>query len=129
METQVPETAGKRLALHELRWLRTLRAINPHSYRFLFLAFSLPVATIGILLSTNSLLTVGMPVITVVARLLVHVNTRASHACLALMRLLPLRDVLSVGLWTWSFVARRVQWRDSDIHIANDGSVRIIESV
>lgn len=128
VETVVPETTGKQLALRELRWLRTIRAINPHSYRFLFLTFSLPVAAIGTLLSAKSLLTVGMLVTTVVARLLVHFNTRASHASLALMLLLPLRDVLSFGLWTWSFVTRRVQWRDSNIRIANDGSVWIIES-
>ena len=46
---------------------------------------------------------------------------------LALVFLLPVRDMLSFGLWSWGFFTRRVLWRDSHIHIARDGSVQIVE--
>jgi hypothetical protein len=34
---------------------------------------------------------------------------------------------VGIGLWGWSFVTRRVQWRDSRFRIARDGSLRVIE--
>ena len=33
------------------------------------------------------------------------------------------RDLLTVVLWSWSFVTRRVRWRDDDYLVARDGSV------
>ena len=37
--------------------------------------------------------------------------------------LLPLRDVLSLALWSWSFATRRVHWRNEHYHVNRDGSV------
>ena len=36
---------------------------------------------------------------------------------------LPLRDVLSLALWSWSFATRRVHWRNEHYHVNRDGSV------
>jgi ceramide glucosyltransferase len=44
VETIVSEITFGQLVRHELRWLRTIRAVNPHGYRFSFLTFSFPVA-------------------------------------------------------------------------------------
>jgi ceramide glucosyltransferase len=46
---------------------------------------------------------------------------------LARALLLPLRDLLSLGLWVWSFFGRRVQWGDSHLHVARDGSVGLVQ--
>jgi len=43
--------------------------------------------------------------------------------------LLPLRDLLSLGLWGVSFITRRVQWGDSLLDVARDGSARLVETV
>jgi len=128
VETVVSDTTFAQLMQHELRWLRTIRAMNPHGHRFLFLTFSLPIAALGNWLAANSLLTLGMLVMTLAARILVHSNTRQRGASWVPLMLLPFRDLLSLGLWSWSFVTRRVQWRDSHFHTARDGSMRIIES-
>jgi ceramide glucosyltransferase len=128
VETVVSDTTFRQLVRHELRWLRTIRAMNPHGYRFLFLTFSLPIAATGNCLAASSTVTLTMLMTTVTARLLVHSHTRQRGAFLPSLILLPVRDVLSLGLWSWSFVTRRVQWRDLHLHTARDGSVRMIES-
>jgi ceramide glucosyltransferase len=129
VETLVSEITLGQLVRHELRWLRTIRALSPVGYRFLFLTFSLPVAVLGSVLAEGSITVIGMLAITTVVRLLLHLSTRKRCSSLAHVLLLPLRDLLSLGLWSWSFVTRRVQWRDSHFYLAPDGSVRLIESL
>ena len=129
VETSVSEITFCQLVRHELRWLRTIRALSPVGYRFLFITFSLPVALLGSVLAECSVTVIGMLATTTVARLLLHLSTRRPSSSLGQALLLPLRDLLSLGLWGWSFVTRRVQWRDSHFYIARDGSVRLIESV
>lgn len=128
VETVVSEITFNQLVRHELRWLRTIRAVNPHGYRLSFLTFSLPIVALGSVLAEGSIVTIGMCVTTTVARLLLHLRTRRPGSPLAQVLLLPLRDLLSLGLWGWSFVTRRVRWRDSHFYVARDGSVRLIES-
>jgi ceramide glucosyltransferase len=129
VETIVSEITFGELVRHELRWLRTIRTVNPHGYRFSFLTFSLPVAALGSMLAGGSPATLGMLATTTVVRCLLHLRTRRPDSPLAQSLLLPLRDLLSLGLWGWSFVTRRVRWRDSHFDIARDGSARLIEGV
>ena len=129
VETVVSEITFNELVRHELRWLRTIRAVNPHGYRLSFLTFSLPIVALGSVLAEGSKVTIGMCVTTALLRLLLHLRTRVPGSPVAQALLLPLRDLLSLGLWGWSFVTRRVQWRDSHFYVARDGSVRLIESV
>jgi len=129
VETIVSEITFSQLVRHELRWLRTIRVVNPLGYRFSFLTFSLPVAALGSVLAQGSLATLGMLAMTTVVRWLLHLKTRRPGSPRSQVLLLPLRDLLSLGLWGWSFVTRRVRWRDSHFDVARDGSARLIESV
>jgi len=129
VETVVSEITFNDLVRHELRWLRTIRAVNPHGYRFSFLTFSSPIVVLGSVLAEGSMVTIGMCLTTAAVRLLLHLRTRIPGSPVAQALLLPLRDLLSLGLWGWSFATRRVQWRDSHFYVARDGSVRLIESV
>ena len=129
VETVVSEITFSELVRHELRWLRTIRAVNPLGHRFSFLTFSLPVAALGSVLAQGSLVTIGMLAMTTVLRGLLHLKTRRPGASRSQVILLPLRDLLSLGLWGWSFVTRRVRWRDSHFAVDNDGTARLLESV
>ena len=129
VDTYVCESSLRQIARHELRWLRTIRAVSPQGYRFLFVTFSLPIAALGSLIAQESVLTIGMCVVTAAARSLVHLKTRRPGSARASVFLLPLRDLLSLGLWAWSFVSRRVQWRKARFDIAGDGSARLVEGV
>jgi hypothetical protein len=42
---------------------------------------------------------------------------------------LPARDLLSLGLWLWSFVTRRVQWREELYRVTRDGSAQLVEDL
>jgi hypothetical protein len=70
-----------------------------------------------------------MLVLTVLVRILLHLRMRTQDSRHAHAFLLPLRDLLSLGLWSWSLFTRRVQWRNSHFHVAGDGSVELVESV
>jgi ceramide glucosyltransferase len=129
VETIVSEITFIQLVRHELRWLRTIRAVNPLGFRFLFLTFNLPIVALGSVLAEGSIATILMLASTTVARLLLHSRTRRPGLFWAQALLLPLRDLLSLGLWVWSFVRRRVQWGDSHFHIARDGSARLAKRV
>jgi hypothetical protein len=80
-------------------------------------------------MAAGSIAVIGVLATTTVVRLLLHLSTRRPCSPLAQVLLLPLRDLLSLGLWGWSFVTRRVQWRDSHFYLARDGSARLIQSV
>ncbi len=129
VETIVSETTFSQLVRHELRWLRTIRAVNPLGFGFSFLTFSLPIAALGSVMAQGSRVTIGMLAMTAVVRGLLHLKTRRPGALRSEVILLPLRDLLSLGLWGWSFVTRRVRWRDSHFAVDHDGTARLLESV
>jgi ceramide glucosyltransferase len=119
----VAETSLGALVRHELRWLRTIRALRPLSYSVCFITFGIPVALLGTLLSRGSHVAVTLLALVVGARLLLHFQRRESQASGIQLALVPVRDCLSLVLWVWSFTNRRVNWRDEHYRVSSDGSV------
>src|SRR6202034_4127000 len=85
---------------HELRWMRTLRALRPRSFRLLFVGFSLPLAVCGfLLLSAEPALSLTAWVLlltTVAARLGLHFaqRSRTRLPLLSDLWVVPVRDLL-----------------------------------
>jgi ceramide glucosyltransferase len=123
VETSVVEDRFEALVQHELRWLRTIRAVRPVGYGLTFVTFGVPVAAFGVLLSGGVTVSVAMLAITAGMRLLLHFKVRHRGSTILQLLLLPLRDVLSLVLWSWSFTTRRVHWRNERYHVNRDGSV------
>ena len=123
VETVVAEGTLQQLVNHELRWLRTIRALRPVGYALSFITFGVPVATLGMVLAGGAPVTLGLMAVTTYARVMVHLRTREAGARRAAFFLLPVRDLLNVFLWTWSFATRRVRWRGDEFRVARDGSV------
>lgn len=123
VETNVVEASLADLVRHELRWLRTIRAVRPVGYCLSFITFGVPIALLGALLTGGAAPAFAMLAVTSAARILLHIKTRDPNASLRQLWLLPLRDLLSVALWSWSFVTRRVRWRDDHFLVSRDGSV------
>jgi ceramide glucosyltransferase len=119
----VAEASFSALVQHELRWLRTIRAVRPLSYSFCFITFGTPVALLGTLLSRGSPLAVTLLALVVAARFFLHFERRESQASAAQLALVPVRDCLSLAIWAWSFTNRRVKWRDQHYCVSSDGSV------
>jgi ceramide glucosyltransferase len=124
VETCVAELSFGDLVRHELRWLRTIRALRPLGYGFSFVTFGMPVAALGTLLAGGAAPAMGMLAVTALARVMLHLLTRKRGSPPFHFIVLPFRDVLSLSLWAWSFVTRRVHWRQDRYHVTRDGSVR-----
>jgi ceramide glucosyltransferase len=124
VETYVDESNLSELLRHELRWLRTIRAVRPVGHALCFITFGIPVAALGSLLAAGALRALVMLAITAVARAMLHSTLRKRDSALAHLLLLPLRDTLSFALWGWSFATRRVRWRDHHFQVTRNGAFR-----
>ena len=123
VDTCVVEHSLGDLVRHELRWLRTIRAVRPMGYCLSVVTFGVPVAAGGVLLTGGAAPAAMMLAVTAAARILLHLKTRDEGPTLRQLMVLPLRDLLSVVLWSWSFVTRRVYWRNDYFFVNRDGSV------
>jgi ceramide glucosyltransferase len=124
VEVCVAERSFADLLRHELRWLRTIRALRPVGYGFTFITFGMPVAAFGALLAGAAAPVVGMLAISVLARVVLHLLMREPGSSPWQFAVLPLRDALNLALWFWSFVTRQVQWREVRYFVTRDGSAQ-----
>jgi ceramide glucosyltransferase len=122
VETCVDEPNLVELLQHELRWLRTIRAVRPLGHALSFITFGVPVAALGSLLAAGEMPALAMLGITATARLMLHSTVRKPGSALSHLLILPLRDMLSFALWGWSFAARGVRWGDDHFQVTRDGS-------
>lgn len=136
--TTVPETSLRSLFRHELRWARTIRALEPSGFAAsVLLQYPLVWALLIVLLSGGALWSIAFFLIAWVLRAVAasgvdgalaplwtkqsetrepEAKERSSHDVAALafscpVWLLPLRDVLSVAVMLASYGGRRVDWR------------------
>jgi ceramide glucosyltransferase len=122
VDVVVGESSFGSLVQHELRWLRTIRAVRPLAYSFCFITFGIPLALLGVLLSRADTMALTLLAITTAARLFLHLKRRQSQASSAQIALVPVRDCLSLVLWAWSFTNRHVTWRNEHYRVSRDGS-------
>ena len=126
VDVRVAECSFADLMRHELRWLRTIRALRPVGYAFSFITFGVPVAACGALLAGGSTPALGLLAATAVARVTLHLSMREPGSAGTQFVVLPLRDLLTSSLWAWSFVARSVHWRENRYHVTRDGSAQLV---
>lgn len=124
VETSVDEARFRDLLQHELRWLRTIRAVRPLGYALSGITFGLPVAILGCLLARGSGAAVALLAITVATRLVIDSAPRRDRPLLMQLWLIPLADVLAFALWCWSFATREVEWRHTRFRLARDGTAQ-----
>ncbi len=125
VETVVEERSLQDLLGHELRWLRTIKAVRPLGYTLAFVTFALPVALIGAVLAGGRSLGLGALGATALLRLLLHLYWSPAQERSTWTRLwaVPLHDCALFGVWWWAFLGQRVSWGKSRFHLAQDGSV------
>ncbi len=126
VETCVHEPTLSELLRHELRWLRTIRAVRPAGYSFSFITFGLPIAALGALLAGGARPAMILLGATALARLMLHIAVRRPHSALWHLLALPLNDALGLALWAWGFAGRSVHWRNDHYRVIRDGSVHPI---
>jgi ceramide glucosyltransferase len=126
VETSVDERSLGDLVRHELRWLRTIRAVRPLGYALSFVTFGWAPAALGSLVAAGARAALAMLAITALGRLMLHFAARDARSAVTQLWVLPLTDLLVFALWCWGFVTRRVQWRHARYRVARDGSAHPI---
>lgn len=115
------------VAQHELRWMRTIRALRPRSFLGICLTFSLPLALLGIVLASDaaqiSPLAWGLLAGALAARIALHFvhRIRAARLVLSDLWLLPICDMLILWVWLRSLFTSRIAWRNDEFNVDADG--------
>ncbi len=124
------EPSWESLTRHELRWMRTLQVLRPLSFRYMFFCFSVPLATLGVVLAlagtANPAAAKVLFAIVVVARLVLHFNHRfqGGRALFSDLWLVPVRDLLTCWVWCRTFFTPRVTWRGHQFDVDPAGIMR-----
>lgn len=129
--TTVPEADVGALFRHELRWARTIRALEPAAFAASVLQYPLAWALLTTALAACAWWSIGVFVIAWLLRAIAALRTdsalerlwsaeQGSDDIVALafnapVWLLPLRDVLSVAVMLASYGGRQVDWRGQSL--------------
>ncbi len=132
VEVEHHEPNADALLRHEVRWMRTLHVVRPGAFRWMFLTFSLPLATVGVLLASAGIGAVGVAwslfAATGVMRLVLHfaqrLTGRRRRPLLADLWLVPARDLLLCWTWGRSFSTASITWRGSEFNVDDRGVMR-----
>lgn len=116
--TDVTETRLDSLWSHELRWLRTIRAISPAGFFFSFICLTWPLLVLAVLLSPTAacLIVVLIGGAARVARYAVAWRIVARSSRWHDLWLTPFRDTLLLLEWAGALRHWRVKWRDQELH-------------
>ena len=112
------------LARHELRWLATVRGLDPAGHAGSLVTYPLPLALLGLLLAGPGPLALCTLAAAAIVRLLLvlrigHITGEDSLP----LWLLPFRDVLSCVLFLIAFFIRSVDWRGARLKMAGEGRI------
>lgn len=115
VETAIPGYGWRGFADHQLRWLRTVRGARPAGYAGLIFTHGLGWALLNVVasgLSPVSLWLLGMSFFLRLAMAMtVGAEVLGDRQVLATLWLLPLRDLVAMGLWVAGFAGHTIVWR------------------
>jgi ceramide glucosyltransferase len=122
----VDEPKAAVLVAHELRWLRTIRSIEPWGYVGLALTHPVPLALLALPIAGGSPLSWGVLVLALACRLwLVARVDRALRLPSSAPWRVVFRDCLSFALFLAGFLGSRVAWRGQHFKILPDGALAL----
>jgi ceramide glucosyltransferase len=122
------ETSFAKLVSHELRWSRTIRAADPAGHLGSVLIHPFAFASLAMLLSGFAPWSCCLAAVALASRLalklrLDHVLKQASRD----LWLLPLWDLVSLGIFAASFGSGRVTWRGYSYKVNDKGFLTQVE--
>lgn len=114
---------------HQLRWARTIRASRPGGYAGLLLTYTLPWATLCLVLARGATWAWALLAVAVLLRITMAWTSAVSvlndeHAIRSLW-LLPLRDFLAPVVWVAGMVGSRIVWRGQEFELKNGKLKRV----
>jgi ceramide glucosyltransferase len=115
VETSIPAYGWGGFVDHQLRWARTVRDARPGGYAGLLFTHGLAWALLNVLasgLSPVSLWLLGLSFFLRLAlAMTVGTEVLRDHQVLPGLWLLPLRDVVAMGVWIAGFAGNTIVWR------------------
>ena len=115
VETSVPDYRWQGFSDHQLRWLRTVRDARPGGYFGMLFTHGLAWAVLNALVCQGSPLSLTILLASLMLRLamavVVGVRVLSDDQVPAGLWLLPLRDVVYLGLWLTGFCGNTIVWR------------------
>jgi ceramide glucosyltransferase len=127
VETLVPAYKFKDFLLHQMRWARSTRDSRPYGYAGLLLTFGLPWALLTALLARGAAWSWKLLLIAITVRIImaltVGLGELRDRQVLRDLILLPLRDLIALGVWAASFAGHKVNWRGT-YFILENGKLR-----
>lgn len=128
VETSVPAYNWRGFVDHQLRWFRTVRDARPGGYIGLVVTHAFAWALLSVIASGISPLSLWLLALTFFLRLSVAMTVGArvlrDHQVLPLLWLLPLRDVISMGLWITGFAGNTIVWRGERFQVKRGKLIR-----
>jgi ceramide glucosyltransferase len=115
VETGIPAYDWGGFLDHQLRWARTVRDARPWGYAGLIFTHGLGLALVNLLASGLSPLSLWLLGLSFFLRLAEAMSVGAEvlgdHEVLPRLWLLPLRDVVAMGIWVAGFAGHTIVWR------------------
>lgn len=112
---------------HQIRWARTYRASRPKGFAGFGITHIVPFSLLLLTLQGPTTLPLSILSFVILLRLsLAAVLCRkvvGSRPWLKWLALLPVKDLLSFGIWAWSFVSSTIIWRGRSYKILKDGKI------
>lgn len=132
VETSVPAYDWRGFVDHQLRWLRTVRDARPAGYVGLMFTHGLAWALLNVLASGLSPVSLWLLGLSFFLRLAQAMSAGAAvlgdHEVLPNLWLLPLRDVVAMGLWIAGFAADTIVWRGERFALKDGRLVKVERS-
>lgn len=127
--TSIPAYSLRGFWEHQLRWARSTRDSRKLGYLGLLFTFGLPWAILNCVASGFALWSFSLLSVVLFARvavaLIVGVGILRDEQVLRDLWLLPLRDLLALLLWAWSYADDTVIWRGERFHLRNGKLARL----
>jgi ceramide glucosyltransferase len=132
VETSVPAYAWHGFFDHQLRWARTVRDARPGGYVGLIFTHGLSWALLNVLASGLSPVSLWLLALSFFLRLSLAMTVGAEvlgdHQVLPNLWLLPLRDMVAMGVWVAGFAGNTIVWRGERFLLKNGKLQRFSES-
>jgi ceramide glucosyltransferase len=133
VETGVPAYDWRGFADHQLRWSRTVRDARPWGYAGLVFTHGLGWAVLNVIASGASPLSLWLVGLSFFLRLTLAMTVGdevlGDRQVLPRLWLLPLRDLVAMGLWAVGFAGNTIVWRGERFTLRDGKLRRVGESV
>jgi ceramide glucosyltransferase len=123
VETFLPAYGFSGFFSHQLRWARTIRVSRPGGYAGLLLTYTLPWATLCLLLAHGATWAWGLLATALLLRITMAwasaISVLKDEEAVRWLWLLPLRDFLAPLVWIAGMFGRKIVWRGEEFELEN----------